>query len=235
MKKIIFGLILVIGITSGLYFKDYIFSNGFLNIKGKKTVEMVKNDLTEKINPVINEYLQNSKLNNYPEKVTFIAIKNEKIMEMWFENGEEKKFVKSYKILAASGKSGPKLREGDKQVPEGLYRIIGLNPNSSYHLSMKLNYPNEFDKKYATKDNRKKLGGDIFIHGKAVSIGCLAMGDRVIEELFYLVSQVGINNISVIIAPYDFRKFQLNEESKNNIMISELYKNVKLELAKYKR
>jgi murein L,D-transpeptidase YafK len=71
----------------------------------------------------------------------------------------------------ASGKAGPKLREGDGQVPEGIYRIDGLNPNSSYHLSLKLNYPNDFDLEQARTEGRTELGGDIFIHGKAVSIG----------------------------------------------------------------
>lgn len=231
-KKIV--LILVIGLLGGLYFKDYIISSVVLNITGKRTVEKVTNELAEKINPIIEDYLKKASLSNYPEKVTFIAIKDEKNMEMWFENNGKKYFIRNYKILAASGESGPKLREGDRQVPEGLYEIIGLNPNSSYHLSMKLNYPNEFDKEYALKDNRNNLGGDIFIHGKSASIGCLAMGDNAIEELFYLVSKVGMNKVSVIIAPYDFRKIALIDNNINNKIISELYKNINIELSKYK-
>jgi len=71
--------------------------------------------------------------------------------------------VADYRITAASGTAGPKLREGDRQVPEGIYRIVGLNPNSRYHLSMKLDYPNAFDRHQAARDGRARPGSDIFI------------------------------------------------------------------------
>jgi murein L,D-transpeptidase YafK len=96
---------------------------------------------------------------------------------------------------------GPKLREGDRQVPEGVYRIASLNPNSRFHLSMEVNYPNDFDRAMAAKDGRVNLGGQIFIHGGTASIGCLAMGDAVIERLFVLVARVGRENVRVVIAP----------------------------------
>jgi L,D-transpeptidase catalytic domain len=95
---------------------------------------------------------------------------------VWVETSGQVVFIHSYSVLVASGHNGPKLREGDRQVPEGFYRITSLNPNSSYHLSIKLNYPNAFDQQHADEEGRDRLGGDIFIHGKAASIGCLAMG-----------------------------------------------------------
>jgi len=88
---------------------------------------------------------------------------------------------------------------------EGIYTISGLNPNSSFHLSLKLNYPNQFDLKHAQAEGRSSLGTDIFIHGNAVSIGCLAMGDLVIEELFVLAADVKRQNIHIVIAPTDPR------------------------------
>jgi murein L,D-transpeptidase YafK len=109
-------------------------------------------------------------------------------------------------VLAASGRAGPKLRQGDKQVPEGIYRISYLNPNSAYHVSMRVNYPNRFDRRMAKKDRRQKLGGDIMIHGKKSSAGCLAMGDEAAEELFVLAAQTGNRKVKVIIAPSDMRK-----------------------------
>ena len=89
------------------------------------------------------------------------------------------------------GASGPKIQRGDKQVPEGVYGISYLNPNSAYHLSLGVNYPNAFDREMAAKDGRKNLGGDIMIHGKNVSSGCLAVGDEPAEELFVLAAEVG--------------------------------------------
>ena len=92
-------------------------------------------------------------------------------------------FVLADPILAASGVSGPK-REGDKQVPEGFYRIELLNPNSRYHLSLRVNYPNADDLERARQDGRalSTLGGDIMIHGGSASIGCLALGDPAVGE-----------------------------------------------------
>ena len=109
-------------------------------------------------------------------------------------------------MTAFSGTLGPKLREGDGQIPEGIYGIGYLNPNSSYYLSLKVTYPNTSDRARAKADGRTNLGGDIMIHGKAVTIGCVPVGDDAIEDIFYLASAVGIKNVSVVIAPYDMRK-----------------------------
>lgn len=95
-------------------------------------------------------------------------------------------------------------------MPEGVYRIIGLNPNSSYHLSMKLDYPNSFDLRHAKHERRSRPGSNIFIHGKSGSVGCLAMGNEAIEELFVLVAAVGKDNARVVIAPHDPRNAPLS-------------------------
>ena len=140
-----------------------------------------------------------------PKELAILGFKEEKRVAIWARDSGQWRFIRDYPILAASGQAGPKLREGDQQVPEGVYRIAHLNPNSSYHLSMKVNYPNAFDLRMAERDGRTRLGGDIFIHGKAVSIGCLAMGDRAIEELFTLVAETGHGRVKVLIAPNDLR------------------------------
>ena len=127
---------------------------------------------------------------------------------------------------------GPKLQEGDRQVPEGIYQLEYLNPNSSYHLSLKINYPNAFDLKHAMLEGRDEPGSNIFIHGKAVSIGCLAMGDRAIEEIFVLVAKTGRNNVTVAIAPSDPRKNSL-ENTTNQAWISQLYQELSAFFTKY--
>lgn len=147
---------------------------------------------------------------NYPpSNITLLAIKDSAMLELWAGPDTNPTHIKDYPIRALSGNSGPKLREGDRQVPEGLYTISGLNPNSSYHLSMKLNYPNKFDLKHAQKEGREYPGTNIFIHGRASSIGCLAMGNEAIEELFIMAADVGRHNINVAIAPSDPRKAPL--------------------------
>jgi len=139
-----------------------------------------------------------------PKQLALIAFKKEKILELWASNGSDAyKLITQYPIKATSGFLGPKLEEGDRQVPEGLYQIIGFNPNSAFHLSMKLNYPNQFDLKYANEEGRDKPGTNIFIHGRAVSIGCLAMGNKTIEKLFTLIYKTGKSNVQVLISPTD--------------------------------
>ena len=134
-----------------------------------------------------------------------MAIKDSRLMELWARSGGPWRHVRNYPIKGMSGVAGPKLKEGDLQVPEGLYRIALLNPNSAFHLSLKLDYPNAFDRDMAALEGRRNLGGDIFIHGNRVSKGCLAMGDRAIEELFVLTAAVGKERVSVLISPHDFR------------------------------
>ncbi len=145
-----------------------------------------------------------------PRELTLVGLKEEKKLEVWARDHGEFRFIRAYDIKAASGKHGPKLRQGDKQVPEGIYRIVRLNPNSNYHLSLKLNYPNEFDRFHAAREGRMEPGSDIYIHGDSVSAGCLAMGDAAIEELFVLAAHVGPENITVIIAPRDPRNRALD-------------------------
>jgi murein L,D-transpeptidase YafK len=135
-------------------------------------------------------------------------------------------------VQAASGGPGPKLREGDRQVPEGLYKLLWLNPNSSYHLSMKLDYPNAFDRGKGRADGRTRLGGDIFIHGRAASIGCLAMGDPAIEELFTLVAEVGVGNVRVTIAPHDLRRRPAPTDGP--AWVRELYEALAPEVARFR-
>ena len=136
-----------------------------------------------------------------PERLTLIAYKQERRLEVWAPGRKGWVRVRSYDVLAASGEDGPKLRQGDYQVPEGVYRLTGLNPNSKYHLSIRVGYPNANDLAWASRDRRRDLGGDIYIHGKDVSRGCIAIGDERIEELFTLVAETGVANSTVIIAP----------------------------------
>lgn len=145
-----------------------------------------------------------------PAKVALLGLKEEKRLEVWVAPAKGAfTLLKSYPILGASGGLGPKLREGDGQVPEGLYRIESLNPNSRFHLALRVSYPNAFDRAKGAAEGRDRLGGDIMIHGSDCSIGCLAMGDPAAEDLFVLAAETGIQNISVILSPVDFRSREL--------------------------
>lgn len=123
-----------------------------------------------------------------PAELFFRAMKQERLLEVWAgENERPLQLLATYPLTAFSGKLGPKRREGDLQIPEGVYHIDRFNPRSSYHLSMGLNYPNTSDRRFADSE---KPGSDIFIHGRASSVGCLAIGDEAIEEVYVLASDV---------------------------------------------
>lgn len=122
-----------------------------------------------------------------------------------------------YPMTGFSGTLGPKLREGDGQIPEGVYGIAYLNPNSRFYLSLKVSYPNEADRARGKRDGRGNLGGDIMIHGKSATIGCVPIGDDAIEDVFYLAHAVGIRNVRVVIAPYDMRKGRRPELEKSDL------------------
>jgi murein L,D-transpeptidase YafK len=171
-----------------------------------------------------------------PTTFTLIGLKAEKRLELWAPDaGGRPRLIKAYPILAASGGVGPKLREGDRQVPEGLYGIESLNPNSRYHLSLRVDYPNAADRRRAQAEGRTGLGGDIMIHGSDVSIGCLAMGDPAAEELFVLAALTGPKNIRVILSPVDFRrKDEVGLTSSLPVWVPALHAEIKAELARYR-
>ncbi len=123
----------------------------------------------------------------YPPEAVFLrAFKHENRLELWARGAAARdpafRLVCAYPILAASGGPGPKRREGDAQVPEGFYTVAVFNPRSRYHLSLGLDYPNASDLQRTT--NPAAPGSEIYLHGKALSLGCLAMGDPAIEEIY---------------------------------------------------
>ncbi len=171
-----------------------------------------------------------------PAELTLVAIKDEKVLELHARPaGGSWTFIHRYPVLAASGITGPKLRRGDKQVPEGVYGISFLNPNSRFHVALRVNYPNTFDRRMGERDGRKDLGGDIMIHGKAASTGCLAIGDAAAEELFVLAAQTGLKNIKLVIAPTDLRKNAMpNPDPAHPNWLPELYTELASAMAPFK-
>jgi murein L,D-transpeptidase YafK len=115
-------------------------------------------------------------------------------------------FLQSWPICAASGKLGHKLAEGDKQVPEGVYSVTtqAMNNASSYHLSMNVGYPNQLDQSLG------RTGSFIMIHGRCESIGCLAMTDPVIDQIWTLVSAA--HAAGQVEVPVHLFPFKLSEE-----------------------
>ena len=157
---------------------------------------------------ILSGYFKKARVAYPPQKVALLAFKKERQLQLWAKDNSSQswRYVHTYPLTATSGHLGPKLKEHDRQIPEGIYRLTSLNPYSTWHLSMMINYPNEFDRLQASKEGRNKLGGNIFIHGKSSSVGCLAIGDKAIDQLFLLAHRVGLHNMQLIISPNDLRK-----------------------------
>lgn len=149
----------------------------------------------------------------YPAKDIYLrSFKSSNEMELWARADDTSKyvFIKTYRVCALSGALGPKRWEGDRQVPEGLYFIDDFNPKSDFHLSLLLNYPNYSD---LMQGDKSKPGGDIYIHGGCVTVGCLPMTDPVIQEIYVLclnAKLAGQNYIPVHIYPVRFDRKGLN-------------------------
>ena len=184
----------------------------------------------------LHRHLADANFIYYPKNLTLIGLKHEEILEVWTKQNGKNVHLVDYPFTAFSGILGPKFKEGDRQIPEGIYGISFLNPNSKFHLAMRINYPNAFDKKMAKKEKRTHLGGDIMIHGSNRTIGCIPIGDDKIEELYFLAERVGITNIKVILAPVDFRKISVNIKKTNkHPWLKELYAKIKKEMQSYSK
>ena len=142
-----------------------------------------------------------------PGALLLRAFKGEDKLEVWAgkAQGAPVKLVQTYKVCARSGGPGPKRKAGDYQVPEGFYRISTLNPYSSYHLSLQVDYPNTADRARGQKASVKNLGGDIFIHGECVTIGCLPITNGPIEELFVLAADTKARGTPIDVALFPAR------------------------------
>ncbi|MBL4706424.1 MAG: L,D-transpeptidase family protein [Flavobacteriales bacterium] len=138
------------------------------------------------------------------------AVKMDKDLEVWVKHKDSLTYqlFKTYDFCVLSGKLGPKTMQGDLQVPEGFYYIDRFNPWSTFHLSLGINYPNLADKRSFSGNN---LGGDIFIHGNCVSIGCIPITDQMIEELYVLAVEAKNNGQSRI--PVHIFPFKMNDDN----------------------
>ncbi len=137
---------------------------------------------------------------SYPlDEVYLRAFKKERVLEVWGgKKGQPLVKVTTFPFCAASGELGPKRREGDLQVPEGLYEVTEFNPSSNFHLSMKVGYPNASD---TVRGEKGMLGGLIYLHGDCASVGCIAITDEPIEAVYVLARDAKLRPIRFDIFP----------------------------------
>jgi murein L,D-transpeptidase YafK len=166
------------------------------------TFTRVKDAYSEKENTVKNYFLhKNLKYQGF--QIFLRAFKQERLLEVWVkpQGSSQFQFLTQYDFCAVSGVLGPKRKEGDGQIPEGFYYINHFNPQSNFHLSLGINYPNRSDRALGDKN---APGSAIYIHGNCVTIGCIPISDDKIKELYILTVEAfnnGQQNIPVHIFP----------------------------------
>jgi murein L,D-transpeptidase YafK len=146
------------------------------------------------------------------QKAYLRLFKSESILEVWMLRGEKFELFESYPICRWSGALGPKLREGDGQSPEGFYVVSKnhLNPKSKYYLAINIGYPNAFDQSLG------RTGSALMIHGSCVSIGCYAMTDTGIDDIYRVVeAALATGDVPIHIFPFRMTKSNLAAHADN--------------------
>lgn len=190
----------------------------------QKTYPRVRKAYQDK-GELINNLLSDKGIQTENLELFVRAFKKERKLEIWGKNIKDTSYqiITIYDFCASSGHMGPKRKEGDKQIPEGIYFIDRFNPSSNFYLSLGINYPNASDRRLSPHQN---LGGDIFIHGNCVTRGCIPITDDKIKELYILAveaSNNGQSRIAVHIFPSsDFES--LYEHYKDKTGLTEFWK-----------
>jgi murein L,D-transpeptidase YafK len=157
--------------------------NAYLSLPKSGNKEVVN-----KIEDTLRKQFEQKKLAWPPAQLYIRSFKYDRMLEVWVKGENTKdpfKLFKTYRVCMQSGTLGPKRMEGDYQMPEGFYYINEFNPNSNFHLSLGLNYPNTSDK---ILGDSLHPGSAIYIHGQCVSTGCIAIDNKPIEEVYLLAS-----------------------------------------------
>ncbi len=204
-------------------------ASDFKSLQQKET--RVKEAYNQKFDD-IKTLLKKKNLDHKKLNIFIRVFKQEKKLEIWAKNSGDKQFflLKEYAVCRNSGKPGPKKRQGDLQVPEGFYHIVNFNPQSKFHLSLSINYPNAYDKANSTA---KDLGNNICIHGDCVTIGCLPLTDELIKEVYILAVEAynnGQKQIPVHIFPakMDDESFAvLQKDYSDNKALISYWQNIK--------
>ncbi|MBX9851755.1 MAG: L,D-transpeptidase family protein [Cytophagaceae bacterium] len=179
----------------------------------------------------LKELLESKNLNLSSLEIFIRAFKKEEDLEVWGRKKGTTKFqlIKTYKICASSGMEGPKRSRGDDQVPEGFYHVNIFNPESMFHLSLGLNYPNQADRYFCDTNP----GGDIYIHGNCITIGCMPMTDDKIKEIYIMALEAknaGQSKINVHIFPCrldEENMKELEQKHSDDKSLTDFWRNIK--------
>lgn len=195
-----------ISLLIGIGFSQLVFSQGSF-LESQRTFPRVAQAMRAKEDTIRKQFERQNL--QWPIKDMYIrSFKYDSQLEVWVRSNKSEPYqlFKQYKVCAMSGSLGPKRIEGDYQVPEGFYYVNEFNPRSQYHLALGLNYPNLSDK---VLSDTFRPGGEIYIHGACITVGCIPIQNHQIEELYILASyakHAGQDFIPVHVFPIHFQQ-----------------------------
>ena len=177
-----------------------------------------------RVKPKLQQELSGAKF-NWGDPIFVRIFKKPQELEIWLRDGTGFRLFKTYKICTYGWRSlGPKTGQGDGRAPEGFYYVLPrqMNPLSSFHLSFNLGYPNTYDRIHG------RTGSALMVHGSCVSIGCYAMTDKGIEEIYALADAAlgsGQRFFRVHIFPFRMTNKNMNEHKTSKWL--KFWKNLK--------
>ena len=205
----------------------------------QKQYERVRTAYKEKWQFVAGKLMENS-IQTDELNILIVVYKAEQKLDIYGKKKTETSYkrISTCDICNSSGQPGPKRRKDDNQVPEGFYHIDRFNPVSNFFLSLGINYPNESDKKKSRPGNP---GGDIFIHGGCVTIGCIPITNERIKELYLYAIQAHQNGqlkIPVYIFPFKMDSPNMSMHKaryRNNMELLKFWDNLKTGYDKFEK
>lgn len=177
-------------------------------------------------------------VDEYKFEMFIKVFKLEQAVQVWVRDknsDDDFKLLTQFAFCKISGVLGPKRKENDLQVPEGLYHIDRFNPQSKFYLSLGLNYPNASDLILSDKDNP---GKDIFIHGGCSTVGCIPISDSWISELYLIAERakkLKQKNIPVYIFPFVMNEAKTQEFNEKHPHNAKFWKNLRLAFDKLEK
>lgn len=154
------------------------------------------------------------------------VFKKENQLEMWVKKGGKFSLFKTYKVCYYSGGLGTKTKQGDGKSPEGFYFVkpAQLNPFSKYHLAFNIGYPNAYERQ------KGYTGSALMVHGECVSIGCYAMGNKNIEEIYTVLASALEHKqpfARIHIFPFRFTNKIMNDSQVKRLKMYSFWKNLR--------
>jgi len=210
------GIITIVILFIGLFIVDISIATALPSTRKSRRV-------LGKVRPILANELLNRGL-SLSSPIFIRIFKKSGELEVWVENLKKFKLFKTYKLCRFSGSLGPKLRRDDRQSPEGFYFVKPgqLNPSSQYHMSFNIGYPNAYDRAHG------RTGSALMVHGNCVSIGCYAITNEKIEEIYTIADAAFRGGQSFFrIHIFPFRMTKKNMEQHKNSKWHGFWKNLK--------